>query len=132
MKIKDLKAHKIRIHFYSDEVVDRMAENIKRFGVLNPIAINPKGVVLDGHIRVLACRKLGIKDIMVIEHPERTESDEIRVMLSMNRIGGSFDVEALKPVMDEIGDDALSLGFTEHDLESLDDTFRSFDVNITL
>jgi len=51
--------------------IDDLANNIKELGILQPLTVSKNGngkyVLLDGQRRFMACQKLGIKDIPVIE-----------------------------------------------------------------
>jgi ParB-like chromosome segregation protein Spo0J len=37
--------------FKSDEVYERLSQNIKKLGQLHPIIVNQHGIILDGHSR---------------------------------------------------------------------------------
>ena len=45
----------------NDKAVDVVANSIKEFGFKNPCIIDRNNVIVAGHTRVLACKKLGIK-----------------------------------------------------------------------
>ena len=50
----------------NDAVVDRMVSCIKEFGFRIPIVAKSDGTVVDGHLRLKAARKLGMKDVPVL------------------------------------------------------------------
>ena len=50
----------------NDAVVDRMVSCIKEFGFRIPIVAKSDGTVVDGHLRLKAARKLGMKDVPVV------------------------------------------------------------------
>ena len=52
-------------HPLSPEELARLAEDIRRNGLLQPVEITPDGGVIDGHQRVLAARELGRTEITV-------------------------------------------------------------------
>lgn len=47
----------------NDMAVDAVAESIKQFGFKNPVIIDKDGVIVAGHTRYKAAKKLGITDI---------------------------------------------------------------------
>jgi ParB-like chromosome segregation protein Spo0J len=46
--------------------VDAVAESIRRYGFLNPILVDRQGVIIAGHTRYWAARKLGLAEVPVI------------------------------------------------------------------
>lgn len=50
----------------NDMAVDAVAESIKQFGFKNPVIIDKNGVIVAGHTRYKAAKKLGITDIPCI------------------------------------------------------------------
>ena len=48
---------------HSDAQVAQIAASIKEFGFVNPILAGPDGVIIAGHGRLLAARKLGMKEV---------------------------------------------------------------------
>ena len=49
----------------NDDAVDAVAESIRRFGFRQPIVVDAEGVVVAGHPRVKAVRKLGLDTVPV-------------------------------------------------------------------
>jgi ParB/RepB/Spo0J family partition protein len=60
MKVKIKKEYEKLIRPLTQEEYELLKESIKTYGLLHPIVVNPKGVVLDGHHRLKACRELHI------------------------------------------------------------------------
>jgi len=46
---------------HSDEQIARVAASIREFGWTNPILVDGEGVIIAGHARLLAARKLGLE-----------------------------------------------------------------------
>ena len=61
VKIEDIKV-KRRIRRDIGDISDLM-DSINRFGLLNPITISPKMVLIAGFRRLEACRALGLHDV---------------------------------------------------------------------
>lgn len=66
----------------NDAVVDKMVGCIKEFGFRIPIVAKSDGVVVDGHLRFKAARKLGFEEISVVIADELSEA-QIKVNLEL-------------------------------------------------
>lgn len=62
----------------NDEQVDRMASAIKEFGFRIPIVAKSDGSVVDGHLRLKAAQKLGLKEVPVALADELTDAQVSR------------------------------------------------------
>jgi ParB-like chromosome segregation protein Spo0J len=51
---------------HSDAQVAQVAASIREFGWTNPILVDGEGVIIAGHARLLAARKLGIEEVPVM------------------------------------------------------------------
>ena len=49
----------------NDKAVDAVAASIREFGWRVPIVVDEAGVIIAGHTRLLAARKLGLKEVPV-------------------------------------------------------------------
>jgi hypothetical protein len=49
----------------NDEQVDRMCAAIREFGFRIPVVAQPDGLVVDGHLRIKAARRLGLESVPV-------------------------------------------------------------------
>ena len=52
---------------HTDQQIAQVAASIREFGWTNPILIRPDRVIIAGHARLLAARKLGLTEVPVIE-----------------------------------------------------------------
>src|SRR3954454_15478275 len=80
-----------RLVFYArnprknDPAVDRMCASIREFGFKIPVLARSDGTVVDGHLRLKSCRKLGISEVPVILCDEWTEAQVKAFRLLVNR-----------------------------------------------
>lgn len=51
----------------NDEAVDKVAESIRQFGFNQPIVVDENNVIVAGHTRYRAARKLGIEEVPVYQ-----------------------------------------------------------------
>ena len=71
----------------NEKSVDRVAESIREFGFLQPIVCDKDGVILAGHTRYAAAKKLGLKTVPVIYAENLSEGQARAYRLIDNKAG---------------------------------------------
>jgi ParB-like chromosome segregation protein Spo0J len=71
---------------HSDEQVAQIAASIAEFGFVNPVLIGADEVVIAGHGRLLAARRLGFAEVPVIVLDHLTEAQRRALVIADNRI----------------------------------------------
>ncbi len=71
---------------HSDEQVAQVAASIVEFGWTNPILVGADGVIIAGHARLLAARKLGMAEVPVSVLDHLTESQRQAFVLADNKL----------------------------------------------
>ena len=109
---------------HSAEQVAQVAASIAEFGWTNPILAGADGIVIAGHARLLAARKLGMTEVPVIVLDHLTESQRRALVLADNRLAlnAGWDEEMLRVEMaalDEGGFNLELVGFTDEEIEDL-------------
>ena len=104
----------------SDDELESLTRSIQEFGLVDPIiARREDGVVIGGHQRLLAARRLGLKSVPVIFVDLPPEKARL-LSVALNRISGDWDKELLARLLadlDATPDVDLSLtGFSEEEL----------------
>src|SRR2546427_9226026 len=69
----------------NDAAVDRMIASIREFGFKIPVLARSDGEVVDGHLRLKAAKKLGIKEVPVILCDEWSPAQVKAFRLMVNR-----------------------------------------------
>ncbi len=64
--VSDLIPYAANSRTHSDAQVAQIAASIREFGWTNPILVNGDDSIIAGHGRLLAARKLGMKEVPVI------------------------------------------------------------------
>ena len=72
---------------FNDAAVDDVAESIKQCTYIAPIIIDEDGVILAGHTRYKALKKLGYKECSVIVAKGLTEDQKKKYRLYDNKTG---------------------------------------------
>jgi ParB-like chromosome segregation protein Spo0J len=109
---------------HSAEQVAQVAASIAEFGWTNPILAGADGIVIAGHARLLAARKLGMTEVPVIVLDHLTESQRRALVLADNRLAlnAGWDEEMLRVEMAALDEDGFNLevvGFTDDEIEGL-------------
>jgi ParB-like chromosome segregation protein Spo0J len=81
-----LKADPNNARAHSDRQVERIADSIAAFGFNVPVLVDGEGGVLAGHGRVLAARRLGLKEAPTIVIDHLDEARRRAFMIADNRL----------------------------------------------
>ena len=109
---------------HTEEQVAQVAASIVEFGWTNPILVGADGVIIAGHARLLAARKLGMTEVPVIVLDHLSETQRRALVLADNRLALSagWDEEMLRVELAALGEDGFKLdvvGFTDEEIENL-------------
>ena len=121
-----LSAYEHNAKLHPDSHVDQIANSIEEFTFLDPVAVDEKGELLEGHGRLLAAKKRGDKTIPVIQVTGLTDAQKVAYRLTHNKLtmNTGFDPEMLKIDFEFLQDEGFDLdliGFSELELSFLDE-----------
>lgn len=103
-----------------DEEFQYLEESMRRFGQVLPIVWNQRtNRVVSGHQRLSVLEYWGETETEV-SVVDLDETKEKQLNLALNKITGSWDNEKLRSVLKELGDDALGIGFSEAEIDALE------------
>jgi DNA modification methylase len=107
---------------HSDGQVAQIAASIKEFGWTNPILIDGDKGIIAGHGRLLAARKLGYKEVPVIELSHMTESQKKAYVIADNQLAmnAGWDTAMLTLELGELKDAGFDLDLIGFDPKELD------------
>lgn len=103
-----------------DEEFQYLEESMRRFGQVLPIVWNQRtNRVVSGHQRLSVLEYWGEEkaEVSVVNLDEIKEK---QLNLALNKITGSWDNEKLKSVLEELGGDALRIGFSQAEIDALE------------
>jgi ParB-like chromosome segregation protein Spo0J len=108
----------------NDHAVDKIAGAIKEFGFRIPVVAKSDGLVVDGHLRLKAAKKLGLTEVPVILADDMTDTQIKAFRISVNRMAdfAEWDNEMLALELGEIGDLGFDLdltGFKAEEIQAL-------------
>ena len=120
MKISDIKPYRNNAKKHPPEQIDQIAESIALFGFNDPLAVwGAENVIIEGHGRYLAAKKMGIEEVPVIRLDHLSDEERRAYTLIHNQLtmNSGFDLDLLNEEMSNITMfDMGSFGF-EYDPE---------------
>ena len=108
----------------NEGAVEQLANIIEKLGFRNPAVLNKDKVIIEGHTRLLACKKLGWETMPCIIATDLTPEQEQALRIADNKIAeiAEWDEEKLKielAALQEAGFDLSLLAFADDELEDL-------------
>lgn len=106
---------------HSDEQVAQIAASIVEFGFTNPCLVGADGVLVAGHGRLLAARKLGLETVPVVVLDHLTATQRRALVLADNRIAenAGWDDAMLRTELEALQADGFDLDLTGFDPDAL-------------
>lgn len=108
----------------NDDAVPLVANSIKEFGFKQPIVIDKDGVIVAGHTRYLAAKKLKLKTVPCVIADDLTEEQVKAYRLADNKVSeaAEWDFELLDNELNGIFDiDMEDFGFFDFEIPELAD-----------
>lgn len=107
----------------NDNAVEYVANSIKEFGFKNPIIIDKDNIVVAGHTRLKASKRLGLKEVPCLVADDLTEEQIKAFRLADNKVAeiATWDFNKLNLELEDITIDMQEFGFD--DLEVNEDEF---------
>lgn len=105
----------------NDAAVDAVASSIREFGFRSPIIVDGNHVIIAGHTRFKAAKKLKLEKVPVIVADDLSEKEVKALRLADNKTGelAKWDGDLLtKELEDLINIDMSQFGFTEEEAQS--------------
>ena len=105
-----------------ERAVDKVAASIKEFGFRVPIVVDKDGVIICGHTRLLAAKKLGLKHVPVHVADNLTPAQvrAYRLMDNRSHEETGWDLELLGPELEELRSLDFDLELTGFDSLEID------------
>src|SRR5579884_1901430 len=109
---------------HTEEQVAQIAASIAEFGFVNPVLVGTDGVIIAGHARVMAARKLGMAEAPVIVLDHLSEAQRRALVIADNRLtqNAGWDEEMLRVELEALREDDFHLdllGFEDAEIEAL-------------
>lgn len=106
----------------NDDAVDAVANSIKEFGWQQPIVVDNGGVIIAGHTRYKAAKKLGYKEVPIVVADKLTEEQVNAYRLADNKVGelAEWDDAELSEELNKILDiNMADFGFKDEPISNV-------------
>lgn len=109
-KIQDIKPYDNNPRF-NEEAIDYVANSIKEFGFKVPLVIDKNNVIITGHTRYEASKKLNLKEVPVIIADDLNEEEVNTYRLADNKVSelAVWNYDLLFEEIEEIDTEKLKL-----------------------
>ena len=120
---------------HSDAQVAQIAGSIAEFGFVNPVLVGDDGVIVAGHGRIMAARKLGLDKAPVIVLVHLSPTQRRALMIADNQIASNsgWDDEMLAAELAALKEEDFDLDLLGFDVAALDrllaDTIEATEVS---
>jgi len=123
-KVSDLIPYARNSRTHSDAQVAQIASSIREWGWTTPVLIDQAGMIIAGHGRVLAARKLGLEDVPVVVADGLTDAQKRAYVVADNKLalnaGWDLDLLAVEVAgLSEEGFDLQLIGFSDDELAAI-------------
>ena len=126
LPIDSIKPYKNNARKHSDRDIDAIVASIKEFGFSDPIGIWQDNVIVEGHGRLLAAKKLGMTTVPVIRLDHLTDEQRRAYALAHNKTAelSEWDFLSLDEEIASIEEiDMNAFGFVDADDFGSDDSY---------
>lgn len=116
-KIKDVQPYEKNPR-RNEEAVRYVSESIRQFGFKVPIVIDKDGIVVAGHTRLKAAKKLGLKEVPCIVADDLSDDEVKAFRLADNKVAekAKWDFDVLQEELDDI----ISFDMSDFGFEFID------------
>lgn len=106
----------------NDKAVGLVAESIEKYGFKVPVVVDKDDVIICGHARVKAAKKLGMETVPAVIAEDLTEEQVKAFRLADNKTAelSSWNFEKLEAELEAIGDDWLDELFSSNRYEDVE------------
>lgn len=121
-KLSDIQPYQKNAKKHDERQIKNVAESIKQYGFVQPIVIDKDGIIVIGHCRALAAKKLGIKEVPCVCVDDLTPEQVDALRLVDNKSNESeWDFDLLKEELPELDLSAFDFdwGLPEEETEEV-------------
>lgn len=107
---------------HSEDQVNQIISSIKEFGFTNPILIEQDNGIIAGHGRIMAAKKMGLKEVpcVIVKGLTKTQIKALNIADNQIALNAGWDLEKLKLEIQGLNEDAFNLdtlGFTKNQID---------------
>lgn len=111
MEIKDIKPFERNAKKHDEKQIKNVMESIKQFGFAQPLVVDKDNVLIIGHCRLIASKRLKLDKVPVVKMDELTQEQVDKLRLLDNKLNESeWDFDLLN-------EDIPTLDFSDFDID---------------
>lgn len=113
-KLSELTAYSNNARTHSRAQVAQIVASIKEFGFTNPVLCNPDGVLIAGHGRLMAAKRLKLKTVPAMVITGLTEAQHAALVLADNKLAlnAEWDEDMLAEELRRLSDGGYNIALT--------------------
>lgn len=124
LKLSELTPYEKNTKIHKSFQVDQIVDSINEFGFTNPILVSKTNGIIAGHGRLMAAKRLKLKQVPVIRLDYLSENQQRAYIIADNKIAenAEWDLPLLAEELnslDELDFDISKLGFSDEELDKL-------------
>lgn len=125
-RVSDLTPYDRNARTHSEKQIEQIVASIRKFGWTNPVLIDENGVVIAGHGRIEAAKKLGMDKVPCLVIDGLTDAERRALTLADNQLAlnAGWDEELVKAELADLrglGFDLEVIGFDDKFISGLFD-----------
>ena len=107
---------------HNEEQVNQIISSIKEFGFTNPILIEQDNGIIAGHGRIMAAKKMGLKEVpcVIVKGLTKTQIKALNIADNQIALNAGWDLEKLKLEIQGLNEDSFNLdtlGFSKNQID---------------
>ena len=124
--IEALHPYERNARTHSPEQIEKIANSIREFGFINPVLIDSNNMIIAGHGRVLAAKKLKIKEVPVVKVDDLTPTQVRAYILADNKLAedAGWDELLVSQELAALHEEDFKIELTGFECASLDSWFE--------
>ena len=107
---------------HNEEQINQIISSIKEFGFTNPILIEQDNGIIAGHGRIMAAKKMGLKEVpcVIVKGLTKTQIKALNIADNQIALNAGWDLDKLKLEIQGLNEDSFNLdtlGFTKNQID---------------
>ena len=129
ISVDELIPYALNSRTHSEEQVAQIASSIKEFGFTNPVLIDNENVIIAGHGRLLAAKKVGLDEVPCLRLGHLNDSQRRAYIIADNRLAlnAGWDEAALAAEIARLSAEDFNLDLLGFDSDEIDDFLNAED-----
>jgi site-specific DNA-methyltransferase (adenine-specific) len=129
VNIADLKPYEGNAKKHDETQIKNVMQSIKEYGVVQPIVVDKNNVLIIGHCRLIAAKRLKLKEVPVVRLDDLSEEEAQKLRLLDNKLNESewdFDLLAEQVPELDFSDFDIDWGLKSNDNKEDEETEVEF------